>query len=69
MSHTSLNSQTQNKSRGKSIPAPQGLDEILNDLKSSSSRGDDNLSEIVSRSSRKRTIFQKPGRSSSSLNL
>jgi len=69
MSHTSLNSQTQNKSRGKSIPAPQGLDEILNDLKSSSSR-DDNISEIVSRSSRKRTIFQKPGRSSSSsLNL
>jgi hypothetical protein len=56
-------------SKGKSIPAPQGLDEILDDLKSSTTNRDENLSEIISRSergSRKKTIFQKPSRSSSS---
>jgi hypothetical protein len=69
-SHISLNSQNDNRMRGKSIPPPQGLDEILDDLKSSSSYRNDNVSEILSRtdraSSRKRTIFQKPNRSSSS---
>jgi hypothetical protein len=55
--------------KGKSIPAPQGLDEILDDLKSSTTNRDENLSEVMSRTergSRKKTIFQKPSRSSSS---
>jgi hypothetical protein len=55
--------------KAKSIPAPQGLDEILDDLKSSTTNRDESLSEIISRSergSRKKTIFQKPSKSSSS---
>jgi hypothetical protein len=59
-------------SKGKSIPAPQGLDEILDDLKSSSTNRDDNLSEIISRTertSRKKTIFKKPSQNSSSNTL
>jgi hypothetical protein len=55
--------------KGKTIPAPQGLDEILDDLKSSTTNRDENLSEVLSRTergNRKKTIFQKPSRSSSS---
>jgi hypothetical protein len=55
--------------KGKSIPAPQGLDEILDDLKSSTTNRDESLSEVISRTergSRKKTIFQKPSKSSSS---
>jgi hypothetical protein len=60
------------RSVGKSIPPPQGLDEILDDLKSSSTNND-TISEVISRterSSKKRTLFQKPKSSSSAtLNL
>jgi hypothetical protein len=56
---------------GKSIPPPQGLDEILDDLKSSSTNND-TISEVISRTeraSKKRTLFQKPKSTSSSATL
>jgi hypothetical protein len=59
------------RNMGKTIPPPQGLDEILDDLKSSSTNND-TISEVISRterSSKKRTLFQKPKSSSSSATL
>jgi hypothetical protein len=68
-SQSSINVLPSSGPKGKSIPAPQGLDEILDDLKSSTTNRDESLSEVISRTergSRKKTIFQKPSRSSSS---
>jgi hypothetical protein len=59
------------RNMGKSIPPPQGLDEILDDLKSSSTNND-TISEVISRTeraSKKRTLFQKPKSTSSTATL
>jgi hypothetical protein len=50
----------------KSIPPPVGVDEVLNDLKSTSTNSD-SISEIISQSERRprKTLFQKPSMKSS----
>jgi hypothetical protein len=53
----------------KSIPPPIGVDDVLNDLRSSSSNSSD-ISEIISQSERRprKTLFQKPKQERSSVN-